>query len=320
MTPIPPTATLIATDTELVPLPPTPLGGSGWLAYVSDASGIPNIDLFLIEEGKIELPDQSEAENNPSWNPSRDHYTQLAYDSSNSDARAVYVREANGLDQRRLTDYSQFSDPTWSPDGQRIAFVSVQDGNADIYVINANGEGEPVRLTTDPDWDADPSWSPDSRLIAFASNRDEGAGFQIYVMNADDGSAQTRLLNNRPIGTWNSFPNWSHDGSRIVFQSRDNSDFPFQIYVMDASGTGNPVQLTSEGNNELAAWSPDDHWIAFRSNRDGNNEIYMMLADGSKQTNLTNDPGNDSHPAWLPYPVEWPGCWLGCGSATLNDI
>lgn len=316
MTPTQPTATPIPTDTELVPLTPTAIGGSGWLAYVSDTSEIPKIVLMLIGIEKIEIGrDNSEAENNPAWNPNRDDFSLLAYDSSNSDASAIFTRHVNGTELVRLTDYSQNSYPTWSPDGQKIAFVSVQDGNADIYVIEANGLGEPIRLTTDPAWDADPAWSPDSKLIAFASNRDGGDGFQIYVMNADDGSKQTRLLNNRPIGTWNSFPDWSHDGSRIVFQSRDNSDDSFQIYVMSAFGEDKPVQLTFEGNNELAEWSPDDKLIAFTSNRDGNNEIYMMSADGSGQTNLTKDPANDNNPTWLQYPVEDDSCWLGCGSA-----
>ena len=312
LTPTPLTETPIPTDTEPAPLTPTPIGGSGWLAYVSDASGIPNIDILMIGGQKVDRPARPEAEDNPAWNPTEKEFFILAYDF-NSDGRAIATRWANGLQHIYLTGYGENQYPTWSPDGRKIAFVSVQDGNADIYVINADGTGEPVRLTTDPARDADPSWSPDSKLIAFASNRDGGDGFQIYIMNAEDGSNQTRLPNNRPIGSWNSFPDWSPDGSQIVFQSRDNSDSSFQIYVMSTIREAAPVQLTFEGNNELAEWSPDGKLIAFTSNRDGNNEVYLMSADGSGSTNLTNDPANDSNPAWLQHaPTD--SCWLGCGT------
>lgn len=312
LTPTQPTATPIPTDTELVPLTPTPIGGSGWLAYVSDSLRIPNIALIEIGKRSFILFASTEAADSPDWNPNDEEFDILAYGSGNSDGTAIVTRHANGLDQTYLTGYTENYYPTWSPDGQKIAFVSVQDGNADIYVIDAQGEGEPIRLTTDPAWDADPSWSPDSQLIAFASNRDGGDGFQIYVMNAEDGTKQARLPNNRPIGTWNSFPNWSPDGSQIVFQSRDNSESLFQIYVMSTLREDTPVQLTFEGNNELAEWSPDSKLIAFTSNRDGNNEVYMMSADGSEQTNLTNDPANDNNPTWLYHPVP-DDCWLGCG-------
>ena len=73
--------------------------------------------------------------------------------------------------------------------GQRIAFSSSRDGNAEIYVMNANGSGQ-TRLTTHPASDITPAWSPHETKIAFASDRD--GNFEIYVMNAD-GSGQTRL-------------------------------------------------------------------------------------------------------------------------------
>ena len=199
---------------------------------------------------------------------------------------------------RQVADYSENSNPAWSPDGQKIAFVSLRDGNAEIYVMNADGSGLPTNLTNNDAFDADPTWSPDSRQIAFASNRD-GGGFQIYVMNAD-GLEQTRLPNNRRFDTWNSFPNWSHDGTRIVFQSRDKSEGPFQIYVMSVYGDAEPVQLTSKGDNESPEWSPNDRLIAFTTSRDGNAEIYIMNANGAGQINLTNNPANDSSPAWQP--------------------
>ena len=56
-------------------------------------------------------------------------------------------------------------------DGRQIAFTSSRDGNAEIYVMNADG-GKPRNLTNHPDGDANPAWSPDGKRIVFMSDRD----------------------------------------------------------------------------------------------------------------------------------------------------
>ena len=82
--------------------------------------------------------------------------------------------------------------PSWSPDGERIAFASEMEGNFEIYVMDADGENQ-QRLTDDPRSDWHPSWSPDGERIAFTSDRDRD--FEIYVMDADGGNQQ-KLTNN----------------------------------------------------------------------------------------------------------------------------
>jgi dipeptidyl aminopeptidase/acylaminoacyl peptidase len=85
-------------------------------------------------------------------------------------------------------------DPAWSPDGERIVFVSEATGNDEIWVINADGSEE-VQLThNDWEWDKGPTWSPDGSMIAFWSNRVTGYK-QIWVMNGD-GSEQHNVSNN----------------------------------------------------------------------------------------------------------------------------
>ncbi|MCX6032008.1 MAG: hypothetical protein NT169_22270 [Chloroflexi bacterium] len=116
----------------------------------------------------------------------------------------VYVQDARYSGLRQLTTTTGWCyDPTWSPRGDRIAFVSQEPGNDEIYLINPDGSGM-QRLTVNTwEWDKHPSWSPDGAQIVFWSNRETGRR-QLWVMNAD-GSGQRRLLDS-PYNDWD--PVW----------------------------------------------------------------------------------------------------------------
>ncbi|MCK5109408.1 MAG: right-handed parallel beta-helix repeat-containing protein, partial [Methanosarcinales archaeon] len=101
---------------------------------------------------------------------------------------------------------------TAAPLSGKIAFASFRDGNQEVYVMNADGNGDPINLTNRPDADdGDPTWSPDGTQIAFSSNR--GGNWKTYVMNADDGSDQVCLLED-VHNAWG--PAWSPDGKKIA--------------------------------------------------------------------------------------------------------
>ena len=193
---------------------------------------------------------------------------------------------------QRLTDHDAIDlYPSWSPDGQRIAFHSYRDGNSEVYVMDADG-GNPQRLTDHDAGDEFPSWSPDGRRIAFESNRD--GNWEVYVMDADGGNPQR--LTDHDAG--DEFPSWSPDGRRIAFES--NRDGNPKVYVMDADG-GNPQRLTDhDASDGDPSWSPDGRRIAFDSNRDGNWEVYVMDADGGNPQRLTDHSAADAFPSWSP--------------------
>ena len=207
----------------------------------------------------------------------------------------IYVMNADGTGVVRLTENPFFEDePSWSPDGNRIAFVSGGVGYINIYVMNADGTGR-VGLT-DGFHNACPTWSPDGRRIAFEIFRDRPGEMngEIYVMNAD-GTEQVNLTKNPAE---DRSPSWSPDGNRIAFVS--DRDGNLEIYVMNADGMG-VVRLTDNPSGEHnPMWSPDGNRIAFVSDRDGNLEINVMDADGTGQINLTKNPAEDHYPSWSP--------------------
>ena len=131
--------------------------------------------------------------------------------------------------------------PSWSPDGQRIAFESDRDGDSEIYVMDADGKNQ-TQLTNNNDDDGQPSWSPDGQRIAFVSDRD-GDWRSMSWMPTEKTRPNSHNNND---GDWR--PSWSPDGQRIAFDSDRDGDF--EIYVMDADGK-NITQLTNNNDDDL---------------------------------------------------------------------
>jgi Tol biopolymer transport system component len=185
------------------------------------------------------------------WSPDGQKIAFTSFDSSED--TSIYVMNADGSNQTRLTDptKSDDGDPAWSPDGQKIAFDS--DG---IYLMNADGSNQ-TRLT-DPTKiaGADPAWSPDGQKIAFSSFVPPSFGPPgntatfISVMNAD-GSNETQL---NVVGEQGEPLAWSLDGQKIAFGSYENNQNI--IYLVNADGS-NPTPLTTsaDGNCNDPSWS-----------------------------------------------------------------
>jgi Tol biopolymer transport system component len=230
----------------------------------------------------------------------------LAFVSVRDGNGEIYIMNADGSDQRRLTNQRAWDYfPTWSPDGKQIAFYThLSNTNWVIQVMDVDGAeqglGNPRRLTDNRICDGAPYWSPDGTRIAFTSAPDcDPNNREIVVMNAD-GSQQRQLTHNDADDYLSA---WSPDSQQIAFVSdRDGND---EIYVMQADGS-NPRRLTdSPGHDHMPSWSPDGTQIVFVSDRDGNDEIYVMDVDGAERGSgnlrrLTNNPTIDWFPFWSP--------------------
>ena len=221
--------------------------------------------------------------------------TKIAFTSERDGNFDIYVMNADGSDLNRLTNNPDWDEkPRWSPDGKKIAFMSIvsdtiDDRHWEVYVMNSDGSDQ-RRLTFDRRVNANPWWSPDGEKIVFNSVGDDGIS-AIYIMSAD-GSQQKRLT--APGGR----PSWSGTGKQITFISfiDETSD----ISVINADGTGERNLTNSAAPDGTPAFSPDGSKIAFLSVVDGHYEIFVMNSVGSELKRLTNDTVSNSSPSWSP--------------------
>ena len=232
--------------------------------HVHPRLGWTTFEIYVMEvdgNNQRRLTNNPNLDTHPSWSPDGKRIAFASNRDGNRDGNRenyeIYVMDADGNNQQRLTD-NDFYDthPSWSPDGERIAFISRRDGHfigefgltSEIYVMDADGKNT-RRLTNNRKSDSSPSWSPDGKWIIFASDRKgDDVNYEIYVMDTDGGN-QRRLTNNRVHDT---SPSWSSDGKRIVFSSyRDGNA---EIYVMDNDGENQQKLTNNPGNDFGPAW------------------------------------------------------------------
>lgn len=210
-------------------------GGMDVYVITADGSGVKRLTTLNPED-----------EIDPAWSPDG---SRIAFSSDRTDPEVtgllsdIFVMNADGSNIKQITTESGGGnfEPTWSPDGSRIAFTSNRDGNLDIFAMDSNGKS-PTNLTNNTTLDLQPVWSPNADRIAYASFA--GGNFEVFVMDAD-GSNQTNLTND---ASTDNDPAWSPDGSQIAFSSDRSGSL--DIYVMNADGT-NLRRVTTDTSSEF---------------------------------------------------------------------
>jgi Tol biopolymer transport system component len=291
---------------------PSPTPRPGWIAFESQRGELGDYEIVVMR------PDGSQQTNltrswaddlAPAWSPSG---RQIAFVSlrdtltgkwglENSSIYGLHfdpVRGAAG-EVWRITD-GEGSDgwPTWSPDGQRIAFHSDRSGNWDIWIVGIDGSGL-VQLTTNPRNDRYPNWSADGK-IAFTSNR--GGSEDIWVLDVEEALRQgddSAAVNLTQTAHRDRYAIWSPDARQLTFNT--NRDGDFEVYVMNADGS-EPRNLSRspDSTEGLADWSPDARRLVFYSDRGGNKNVYILDLASLAWTNISNHPASDEYCAWSP--------------------
>lgn len=209
----------------------------------------------------------------------------------------IYTVNRDGSNTKRLTHYDVYTaEGVLSPDGKRIVFTSLKDGDLDIYTMNADGT-DVRRLTNTPGYDGGAWWSPDGRQIVYRANHPTDSAelkayrdllaqrlvrpsrVELFLMNAD-GSGQRQITK---LGGANFGPSWTPDGKRIVFSSnyRNPRSGNFDLYLIDKDGS-NLEQLTFDNAFDgFPMFSPDGKTIVWASNRNEQKpgETNLFIAD-----------------------------------------
>ncbi len=217
--------------------------------------------------------------------------------------RNIWMVSTSGASEpRQLTRGGSDSRPQWSPDSQRLAFVSSRTGTEEIYLLSlSGGEGDP--LTTLSTGAGNEQWSPDGQWIAFTSD--------VYPDCADDACNRKRdeAREKDPVKAriydHLLFRHWTHwsDGKRS------------HLFVIAASG-GAPRDLTSSADYDVPpdergdagdiAFSPDSREICFTAVADRpeatstNGDLFLISISGGEPRQITTNPGFDGHPVYSP--------------------
>ncbi|GAB4486179.1 MAG: hypothetical protein Fur0016_05840 [Anaerolineales bacterium] len=305
-----PTPSATKEVSAVITLSPTPIGGTGEIAYAMVENRIAQIYLTNADGTNIrQLTNDANGACNFDWSPDG---KQLVYVSPCS-AKAwqypgaelrIFDLETGNSRSLLETPRGEF-DPAWSPDGKKIAFTSLRDETWQIYVIDLETSVvtqltsyEETVQSRAKNQSRHPVWSPDGKRLIYVARR--GTEYQLWIMNAADGSEKTRLVYTVPTVS-DYLPAWSPDGTFILFsQANLNLTSPSVLMRLNV-GMQRAEQLIAAGAPVVDVnFSPDGFWVAYESTDTNNQDVFLFNLLTDEKIRLTNSPNVEFDPAWRP--------------------
>jgi TolB protein len=172
-----------------------------------------------------------------------------------------------------------------------VAITLSKDGQAEIYLLDAE-TGHPIRnVTRHKAIDTSPTWSPDGKRLAFVTDR--WSGYPLLGLANLDADTVEMLPQ---IGGYNSSPDWSPTGDEIAYSAMVGAE-KYQIFAINVA-TRTVRKLTHTGSNEEPSYSPDGRYIVYVSERNKRKGLWMMTADGKNQRPISREDADYFTPAW----------------------
>jgi hypothetical protein len=197
------------------------------------------------------------------------------------------------------------TDPAVSPDGTRIAFASDRGASYDIFVMNADGSGTPLRVTSDVKDERGPAWSPDGNTIAYSlQTLDPTKGWDLFEVRADGTGPHSVEANNGD----DLHPAFSPDGVWLAWSSAG------QMFEANADGSSGVPLIVSGSSDDYPTWSPDSTRLAWTCS----GVLCIWGTDGYTLGQVPGPQGAGGRVTWSPDGSKLLYTSAGLGLRTIN--
>ncbi len=245
----------------------------------------------------------------PSWSPDGKEIvcSTAGHDEApttrNTWPSALWIANVETGEKRFLCENDAMQ-PSWSPNGQRVAFWFMQpsSGRSDIATISRNG-GEIEVITSDAATNWNPIWAPDGKSLYFASDRSGNMSFWRVAIDELTGKVKGEAEAVATPATYSRHLNFSRDGRRMIYVQTDRQS-NIQAVKFDPKAeksVGEPFWIT-RGDRQVVRpeLSPDGTRFVMRMPRHTQDDIVVVNRDGTNWRDLTNDRFFDRYPRWSP--------------------